>query len=207
MKGQRAASAGLPPWFNIVAAFLGWSLIAPLLGLIALLIRMDSPGPAVFRQSRIGKDGKPFTMYKFRTMRRDPAGAKGADYEAPVDFQTFIFTPDSRNPRVTRIGEMLRRTSLDEMLQLINVALGDMAIVGPRPEIPEIVRQYPPKYHVRHRTPPGITGLAQVRGRADLTYAETIRYDLGYVKRRSPRLDLAILARTVSVVLRGTGAR
>ena len=194
--------------FDLLAALLGWFCISPLLALLALLIKIDSPGPALFRQRRIGADGRPFTLYKFRTMR-EPAGVtnNGTHEFGEVDFERFVFTPNRPDPRVTPIGRVLRRTSLDEMPQLINVIRGEMAIVGPRPEIPELVRQYPPAFHARHRVRPGITGIAQIRGRSDLTYAETIRYDLAYIRRRSLRNDLAILARTLAVVLRGTGAR
>ncbi len=207
MKPPRAtAGEGLPRWFDLAAATLGWVSLAPLLALIALIIRLDSPGPALFRQVRIGRQGRPFVVYKFRTMRASdgPASMSTAD---GIDFERFVFTPDRPDPRVTAIGRALRTTSLDELPQLLNILRGDMALIGPRPEIPELVRLYPPEFHRRHAVRPGVTGLAQVNGRSDLTYAKTIRYDLAYVRRRSPRHDLAILARTVGAVLRGTGAR
>jgi lipopolysaccharide/colanic/teichoic acid biosynthesis glycosyltransferase len=122
------------------------------------------------------------------------------------DPERFVFTP-LRDPRRTRLGTILRTTSLDEAPQLVNVILGDMAVVGPRPEAPEAMAQYPPHAHARHRVRPGLTGLAQIRGRADLTVGETVRYDLAYARHRSPRLDVAILSKTAGVVLRRTGAR
>jgi lipopolysaccharide/colanic/teichoic acid biosynthesis glycosyltransferase len=194
--------------FDLLAALLGWFCISPLLGLLALLVKIESPGPVLFRQRRIGADGRPFTLYKFRTMREPTAASSnGTSDFGEVDFERFVFTPDQPDPRVTPIGRVLRRTSLDEMPQLINVIRGEMSIVGPRPEIPELVRLYPPAFHARHRVRPGITGVAQIRGRSDLTYGETIRYDLAYIRCRSLRNDIAILARTLAVVLRGTGAR
>lgn len=207
MRGRQQATAqspreGLPRVAEVFLAALGFALIWPLLALLALLVRLESPGSPLFRQVRVGLNGRPFTVYKLRTMRAD----------APVqdltvgDFGTFMFTP-VRDPRRTRLGAVLRATSMDEAPQLLNVLRGEMALVGPRPELPAIVAQYPPAYHARHAVRPGLTGLAQVRGRADLTMGTTIAYDLAYVRHRSARLDVAILARTVAVVLRRTGAR
>ena len=196
--------------FDLLAATLGWLLIGPLLALLALLVKLDSPGPVLFRQRRVGRNGRPFVVYKFRTMRIDgpsPAKPAGSPHGEGIDWERFTFAPDRPDPRVTPLGRVLRRTSFDEMLQLINVIRGDMALVGPRPELPEIVRRYPPSFHARHTVRPGITGLAQVSGRADLTYAKTIRYDLAYIRWRSLRNDLAILGRTLGAVFRGSGAR
>ena len=188
---------------HIYVSALGLTVLWPFLALIALLIRLESPGAPVFRQVRVGRGGRPFTVYKFRTMRKDaPPG------ELRVrDFGSYVFTPPGGDQRRTRIGTVLRVTSMDEVLQLLNVLRGEMTLVGPRPEIPEIVAQYPPHYHARHDVLPGITGLAQINGRSDLTYSEIIAYDLDYVRRRSPALDLHILLRTPLVVLRKEGAR
>jgi lipopolysaccharide/colanic/teichoic acid biosynthesis glycosyltransferase len=193
---------GLPRVADLFVAALGLSLVWPLLALMALLIRLESPGSPLFRQVRIGRGGRSFWVYKLRTMRSD---APDADLTVS-DFDTFLFTP-TRDPRRTRIGALLRTTSLDEALQLLNVVKGEMAIVGPRPEVAEIVEQYPPAFHDRHRVRPGLTGLAQIKGRADLTVGETIAYDLAYARRRSARLDVSILLATAAVVLRRTGAR
>jgi lipopolysaccharide/colanic/teichoic acid biosynthesis glycosyltransferase len=192
---------GLPRACDVFIAALGWAVLWPLLALLALLVRLESPGSPVFTQTRIGRDGRRFTCYKLRTMRAGPSRAVHFD-----DLDSFLFTP-THDPRRTRLGSILRATSLDEAPQLVNVILGDMAVVGPRPEVPEVVRKYPPAYHARHQSRPGLTGLAQIHGRADLTVGETVRYDLAYVRHRSPRLDLAILAKTAGVVLRRTGAR
>jgi lipopolysaccharide/colanic/teichoic acid biosynthesis glycosyltransferase len=188
---------------DIYVAAVGLALLWPLLALLALLIRLESPGSPLFRQRRIGRGGRPFTIYKLRTMRRD---APKGDLTV-ADFATYVFTPAGPDPRRTRIGAVLRATSMDEVPQLLNVLRGEMALVGPRPEIPEIVAQYPPAYHRRHAVPPGITGLAQVSGRSDLTYAQTIALDLAYVRQRCAALDLRILARTPAAVLGGVGAR
>ena len=182
---------------------LGLTLLWPLLALLALLIRLDSPGSPFFTQTRVGRNGRPFTVYKFRTMRQ---AAPTADLTVQ-DFRSFVFTPAGHDPRRTRLGALLRRTSLDEAPQLLNVLRGEMALVGPRPEMVAIVRQYPPAYHARHNVRPGLTGLAQINGRSDLTYSQTIAYDLEYVRRRSAALDLRILAQTPLAVLRGDGAR
>ncbi|MGD9891844.1 MAG: sugar transferase [Dehalococcoidia bacterium] len=195
-------AGGLPRTADLFVAALGLSLIWPLLALMALLIRLESPGSPLFRQVRVGRGGRPFRVYKLRTMRSDAAVAD----LTVSDFDTFRFTP-ARDPRRTRIGAVLRTTSLDEALQLLNVVQGEMAIVGPRPEVPEIVAQYPPGFHHRHHVRPGLTGLAQIKGRADLAVGETIAFDLVYARRRSRRLDVSILLATAAVVLRRTGAR
>ena len=199
MRGSRGMRA-----LDVYVAAVGLALVWPLLALLALLIRLESPGSPLFRQTRIGRDGRPFTIYKFRTMRRT---ASAAPAPRVGDFATFVFTPPGGDARRTRLGSVLRRTSWDEVLQLLNVLRGEMALVGPRPEIPEIVDAYEPAWHERHASPPGITGLAQINGRSDLPYTVIIAYDLLYVRRRSAALDLRILARTPLAVLRGDGAR
>ncbi len=191
--------------FDLVVAILALTVLWPLWALAVLLIKLDSPGPAVFGQRRIGYKGRPFTCYKFRTMA---AAAQESPYSERIDdFRSFVFNPPRLDPRVTGVGRILRRTTLDELPQLLNVVRGDMALVGPRPELPEIVAQYPPEYHSRHRVKPGMAGLAIANGRADLTYHEAIIYDLDYVEHHPFRRDLAILARTAVAVLRGEGAR
>ncbi|MDO8613484.1 MAG: sugar transferase [Dehalococcoidia bacterium] len=171
---------------------------------MAALVKLDSPGPPIFKQKRVGYRGRPFTLYKFRTM---VVGAEGQQPEI-ADFRTHKFEPlkpPSRDPRVTTMGWLLRRLSLDELPQLLNVLRGEMSLVGPRPETLKVVDKFPPAYHLRHETKPGLTGLAQVNGQADITYHEKVMYDLEYVKRQSSSFDLAILLRTIRVVLRGKG--
>lgn len=193
---------------DICLSVLGLALSAPFCLLIHVAIKLDSPGPVLFRQTRVGRNGRPFTLYKFRSM-----GLVG-EAVAPLplviaDFHCYVYSPavPGRDPRVTRVGGFLRATSLDELPQLYNVLCGEMSLVGPRPEIPEIVAQYPPAYHRRHQVRPGITGIAQINGRSDLTYHQILLYDLDYVERHSWWRDLGILARTIGVVLTGRGAR
>lgn len=171
-------------------------------------MRLDSSGPVVFRQPRVGRDGRIFMMLKFRTMSLRPEDAHDLNPVPQVaDFDKYVFDPLYGGKQYTRIGRFLRTTSIDELPNLINVLRGDMSIVGPRPEVPELVEQYRPEYHRRHKVRPGITGLAQVNGRASLTYEKTIAYDLEYVDDHSLLRDLGILARTLPVVLSRRGAR
>lgn len=179
--------------------------LAAMLG-TAVVLAIELKGNPFFLQPRIGLHGRQFTMLKLRTMRHPRPGEE--DHYHVDDFKTFVFAPPDRpNPRITRIGAFARKTSLDELPNLFNVLKGDMSLVGPRPEIPEIVAQYPPEYHRRHDVRPGIAGLAQVNGRSDLTYDETATYDLRYVDNHSVLTDLSILLRTVLRVARGSGAR
>jgi lipopolysaccharide/colanic/teichoic acid biosynthesis glycosyltransferase len=177
-----------------------------LVAVMAVVLAFDLRGNPFFLQTRIGLHGKPFTMYKLRTMRHAPPGQQPT---YPVaDFKTYVFSPaGERDPRLTRWGEFARKTSIDELPNLVNVFKGEMSIVGPRPELPEIVAQYPPAYHRRHDVLPGIAGLAQVSGRSDLTYDEIVTYDLAYVDSHSVLTDLHILWRTFLVVLTASGAR
>jgi lipopolysaccharide/colanic/teichoic acid biosynthesis glycosyltransferase len=194
-----------------VAVALGVLLLASLLiVLIVVLIKLDSKGPVLFRQRRVGYGGRQFTLYKFRTMvhrMNDGTGEGAAPLSGEIDFKTYVFDPAGSAEGITRVGKHLRRLSLDELPNLLNVLKGEMRLVGPRPETPELVALYPAEYHERHEVKPGITGLAQVKGRRDLTYHETMLYDLDYVRDHSLRRDLAILARSVPVVLSRKGAR
>jgi lipopolysaccharide/colanic/teichoic acid biosynthesis glycosyltransferase len=190
---------------DIAIAIVGLVLFLVTFPFIALAIKLDSRGPVLFSQRRVGYRGKKFTIHKYRTMSHE--GHK--PYETPKldaeHFRTFVFTtPVSR---LTRVGRFLRATSLDELPNFWNVLKGDMRLVGPRPEIPELVEQYPPEYHRRHEVKPGITGLAQISGRGDLTYEETMQFDLDYVNNHSLARDLAIVARTLPAVLTRKGAR
>lgn len=185
-------------------------VIAPFAALATLImaavLAIELRGNPFFVQERIGKGGQPFRMYKLRTMRH-PVPGEEERFEVR-DFASFVFSPSgARHPRLTRAGAFARKLSLDELPNLVNVLRGEMSLVGPRPEIPQIVRQYPPCYHRRHDVLPGIAGLAQVSGRSDLTYAETIKYDLQYVESNNVWRDALILLKTVAVVARGSGAR
>ena len=188
-------------------------LFAPLFALIALAVRLDDGAPMIFRQLRLGENGRPFTMYKFRTMRvgsdRDVAEAQvrrhmSGAVEGELDGKpVYKLWPD---PRHTRVGAYLRRWSLDELPQLYNVLKGDMTLVGFRPPIPSEVEQYPQWYFDRFAVKPGITGLWQVSGRNERTYEEMVVFDLEYQTRRSLRLDFELILRTPLVVLLRRGA-
>ena len=183
----------MPRAFDILVATAALILFAPVLLVAAIAIKLGSRGPVLYRQRRIGRDGRPFEMLKLRTM------VQGSD---PVGVGTAVGRDD---PRVTAAGRFLRRTSLDELPNLANVLRGEMAIVGPRPTIPAQVDDYTPRQRRRHEVLPGITGWAQVQGRAGIPWEERIELDLWYVDHRGPALDLRILARTARLVLSGHG--
>ena len=192
--------------FDVVVSLLALPVALPLALVMALLLAVELRGNPLFVQERIGLGGRPFRMYKLRTMRHASPGEE-RQYE-DIDWKTFVFSPPGvPDPRVTRLGGFARRTSLDELPNLLNVLRGEMSLVGPRPELPELVAQYPPEYHRRHTVRPGIAGLAQVRGRSDLAYDEIMQYDLQYVDSHSLPGDIRILLETVAVVFRGDGAR
>jgi len=193
--------------FDIAVAATVLLLLSPVIIILAFVVRLESPGPVLFSQQRVGRGGKRFTIYKFRTMRPDAQGRNEIVVPQVSDFSEYVFDPLHGGKQYTRIGRLLRSTSLDELPNLVNVLRGDMSIVGPRPEVPELVDQYLPEYHRRHNVKPGITGLAQISGRASLTYEETMHYDLQYVDDHSFVRDLAILARTVPTVLSRRGAQ
>jgi exopolysaccharide biosynthesis polyprenyl glycosylphosphotransferase len=190
--------------FDLLLSLLALLVTAPLFPVIALAIRFDSRGRPIFAQRRAGMDGKAFRLYKFRTMRADAEEqlATVVDLDQLED-PMFKLNGD---PRVTRVGRILRRLSLDELPQLYNVLRGDMSIVGPRPEQVELVQRYRPEHHFRLTVKPGLTGPMQVYGRGELTFAERLAVELDYVENLSLAQDIKILATTVPVVLRGKGA-
>jgi lipopolysaccharide/colanic/teichoic acid biosynthesis glycosyltransferase len=191
---------------DLVVAVLVLVVLAPLILLIALLVKLDSPGPVLFRQQRVGRDQKPFRVAKFRTMRH------GADHDVHRDHVLALISSGTPAPkltgdaRVTRFGRFLRRMSLDELPQLWNVLCGDMSIVGPRPPIPYEVEQYPQHWFSRFAVKPGLTGLWQVSGRSEVSLEEMIELDAEYVRRRSVALNVLIILRTVPAVLSQRGA-
>jgi lipopolysaccharide/colanic/teichoic acid biosynthesis glycosyltransferase len=221
---QRATSArsqhALSRALDVMLAVGLLVMLAPLMVLIAIAVRLDSPGPVFYRQRRLGLQLRPFTVNKFRTMRHGAShdahrafvlaliageqpqhGAR--KQEAQADGSLYKLAGDER---VTRIGSLLRRSSLDELPQLWNVLRGEMALVGPRPPIPYEVEHYPPHWFERFAVKPGLTGLWQVSGRSQLTLEQMVQLDVEYVRRRSPWLDLSILARTVPAVISARGA-
>ena len=194
--------------FDVLVSATALVVLSPVLAALAVIVRLESSGPVFFRQPRVGRDGKLFDIYKFRTMRVAPQeDLRSSPVPEVSDFASYVFDPLYGGKQYTRIGRLLRSTSLDELPNLLNVLRGDMSIVGPRPEVPELVAQYPPEYQRRHAVRPGITGLAQINGRGSLTYEQAILYDLEYVHDHSLLRDLLILARTVPVVLSRKGAQ
>jgi lipopolysaccharide/colanic/teichoic acid biosynthesis glycosyltransferase len=183
----------VPRAFDVVLAAAGLVASSPVVLLAAVAIRLESRGPAIYRQRRAGRYGRPFDLYKLRTMQL------GAD---PVGVGTPVLPGD---PRVTTVGRMLRRFSLDELPNLLNVLRGEMAIVGPRPTLPAQVELYSERQRRRLEVKPGLTGWAQVNGRAGIPWAERIELDVWYVDHRSAALDVRILARTARLLLSGHG--
>lgn len=183
--------------FDIVCSFLGLLILAIPMMIIALIIIIDSPGAPIFKQERLGINGKPFMIYKFRSMRLD-AEENGPQWA------------DEHDPRCTHFGQILRRTRLDELPQLYNILRGDMSFVGPRPERAYFYRefeQYIPGFSNRLLVTPGLTGYAQVNGGYSLKPEEKIIYDMEYIENRSIQVDLTCIVKTIRVVLCGDGAR
>jgi len=217
---------------DLVIVALSMVFLLPLMAFIAILIKWDSPGPAIFRQERITarrriRNGQiyweeiPFTIFKFRTMRTDAKSTIhrqfieayiAGDDKRMADLQSAQRAEDAQyklvqDPRVTRVGSFLRKTSLDELPQFMNVLLGNMSLVGPRPPIPYEVELYLYHHHDRLRTVPGITGWWQVRGRSATSFEEMVRMDVDYIRRQSAWLDIKIIIMTVTAVVNGKGAR
>ena len=196
--------AALRRALDVVVSSAALLLFLPVLMLIALLIRLTSPGPVLFVQTRVGQGGTEFPVFKFRSMylnaeERLHTVLAGNERSGPV-FKM------KRDPRITRVGRVLRRCSLDEVPQLLNVLRGEMSLVGPRPALPREVALYTPEQGVRLSVVPGLTGLWQVSGRAELSFEASVALDREYVERQSLWLNVVILARTVPAVLTGHGA-
>ncbi len=222
-RGQPETVAGLPTlrldaplvggwdyrvkrWMDYLGAGLGVVLLAPVFLAIAVAIRLDSPGPIFFRQERVGLHGKLFRVWKFRTMAAD-ASQRQAQLEQHNETADGILFKVKHDPRVTRVGALLRRTSLDELPQLFNVLCGQMSLVGPRPLPVRDVAKFDGWHNIRHQVLPGVTGLWQISGRSDIdTFDDVARLDLHYIDNWSLNLDLAILAETVGIVFLGKGA-
>jgi lipopolysaccharide/colanic/teichoic acid biosynthesis glycosyltransferase len=185
-------------------------LVIPML-LIAMAIRLETPGPALYRQQRLGRGGRAFTMYKFRTMRIGGSDSQHRELIARElrgeDTSVNGSWKIDSDPRVTRIGSLLRRTSADELPQLLNVLRGQMSLVGPRPCLDWEAEMFPARFAERFDVPPGLTGLWQVSGRSTMGTLEMLELDLAYVRSWSFWTDLMILLRTVPTLLRGHGAR
>jgi lipopolysaccharide/colanic/teichoic acid biosynthesis glycosyltransferase len=191
--GPSPSGRGLPRAADLMIAAIALVIASPLLLAAALAIKLGSRGPVIYRQPRVGQHGRVFDLFKLRTMR------KGAD---PIGVGTAVIADD---PRVTRVGRLLRRFALDELPNLANVLRGEMAMVGPRATLPAQVALYTPRQKRRLELRPGVTGWAQTHGRAGIPWEERIELDVWYVEHRSPALDLRILAMTPLVLLRGQG--
>ena len=190
--------------FDKVLAITGIVVGAPLFVILALAIKLDDGGPVLFRQTRVGKDGRTFSVCKFRTMVPDAEKLKAG--LADQNQQQWPLFKIRRDPRLTRLGPWLRRWSLDDLPQLVNVLTGQMSLVGPRPALPDEAAMYGDRVRRRLAVKPGMTGLWQVNGRSDLSWDESVRLDLRYVENWSLMLDLQILWKTWAAVARGSGA-
>lgn len=202
--GVRADQGSSKRTLDVIVALCGLTVVAFVLPIIALAIALDSPGPVLFRQQRIGRDGRPFSIVKFRSMSPDAErelAALVADNQASGPL--FKLRND---PRVTRVGRVLRRYSLDELPQFWNVLVGDMSVVGPRPPLPAEAQSYDGVVIRRLAVKPGITGPWQVSGRSDLTWEQSVRLDLHYVDNWSIQTDVIYIARTVAAILSPKGA-
>jgi len=188
---------------DITLALLAIASLTPLMVVLGVLIYLESPGPIFYTSERIGKDGVSFAFFKFRTMVKG-ADALRAQLEA-LNERDAVFFKLSKDPRVTRLGGFLRKYSLDELPQLLNVLRGEMSLVGPRPPLASEVEKYKPEHLIRFAVIPGLTGLWQVESRRDPSFASYIALDMRYVHNWSLWLDMRVLFRTVGVVLRGTG--
>ncbi len=201
--------------FDIVFASLMLLVAGPLMLVIALLVKKSSPGPVMFIQERLGRDGTPFRFYKFRSMNHNSDDAIHREFAA-----MFISGDDDacsanssgekvfklkRDPRITAIGAFLRKTSLDELPQLLNILKGEMTLVGPRPPIAYEIENYQPWHMERLKAVPGLTGLWQVSGRSSVSFDEMVRLDIRYINEWSLWKDIVIMAKTLPVVLKGTG--
>lgn len=205
----------IKPLFDFTAAFFTLVILSPVLAVIAVMIRLDSPGSPVFRQERVGKDGRKFILYKFRSMYKNNDDSKYKAFitryirekvVSPLDENGQDIYERVHDPRVTRLGRVFRKTNLDELPQLFNILKGDMSFVGPRPDITFAVDMYDESARKRLMVKPGLTGLWQASGRKKLYFEEMIKLDMDYIKRQSLLLDIMIVILTARAVLKGEGS-
>jgi lipopolysaccharide/colanic/teichoic acid biosynthesis glycosyltransferase len=190
---------------DLLGASCGLIVLSPLLLATALLIRLESRGPILFRQTRIGLNGREFIMYKFRSMSTD-AEKQRAALEQQNESADGVLFKMKMDPRITRVGRIIRRHSIDELPQLLNIVKGDMSIVGPRPALPGEVDQYDIQARKRLQAKPGLTCLWQISGRSELTFSQQVDLDIRYLQNKSMTADLKIIALTVPAVVTGKGA-
>lgn len=189
---------------DLAVATFGLILCAPTMIFIAILVKLDSPGPIIFAHKRIGKDGKGFKMFKFRSMVHDAEEILKRDSELKRAYENDYKIKS--DPRITKIGKFIRNHSLDELPQIINVLRGEMSLVGPRPVIEDELRKYGPLAEKLLVVKPGITGLWQISGRSNISYEERVKIDTDYIENYSILMDLKILFKTIPVVIFGSGA-
>ncbi|MDH7480980.1 MAG: sugar transferase [Armatimonadota bacterium] len=189
---------------DVVISLIMLIILAPLMLLVALAIKLESEGPIIYKQTRVGKNGREFTFYKFRSMFRD-ADKRLAELRHLNEADGPIFKIKN-DPRITKVGRIIRKTSIDELPQLINVLKGDMSLVGPRPPLPVEVAQYTARDRQRLNVIPGITCLWQISGRSNIGFDRWVELDLEYIRNQSLWLDLKILLLTIPAVIKGTGA-
>ena len=195
----------LKRFLDVVLSAAALVVLAPLFLVLALLIKLTAPGPVFFVQVRVGRFGRPFSFYKFRSMYVDAEARKAALLAQNQSADGVIFKMKN-DPRITPIGRILRKTSMDELPQFLNVLFGDMSLVGPRPPVPSEVRQYTLEDRKRLNVRPGLTCLWQVSGRSDIPFKEQVSLDKQYISSHSLRQDLVILLRTIPAILSGRGA-
>jgi exopolysaccharide biosynthesis polyprenyl glycosylphosphotransferase len=190
---------------DLVGALALLVVTAPILLAVALAVKLEDGGPVFFRQVRVGKDGRHFVIFKFRSMLQNAEALK-AQLLAQNEMRDGILFKIRKDPRITRVGRLIRKLSLDELPQLFNVVRGDMSLVGPRPPVPSEVARYDPAHRRRLSATPGITCLWQVSGRNEIDFQGQVRLDVQYIERQTLGLDLAILLRTIPAVISGRGA-
>ena len=190
---------------DVVISLLTLVLLSPLLIIVGLLIKQESNGPALFKQQRVGLYGKTFTMFKFRSMSQD-AQAQRNKLERHNEMSSGVLFKIKNDPRITPLGKIIRKTSIDELPQLINVLRGEMSLVGPRPALPNEVSQYSFNDRTRLNVLPGITCLWQVMGRSEIPFEQQVRLDLKYIKKQSLLLDVSLLLKTIPAVIKAKGA-
>lgn len=190
---------------DIVISLSTLALLSPLLVIVGTLIKYESNGPALFKQQRVGLNGVTFTMYKFRSMLQD-AQAQRDQLELHNEMESGVLFKIKHDPRITPIGKIIRKSSIDELPQLINVLRGNMSLVGPRPALPNEVSQYSFNDRVRLSVLPGITCLWQVMGRSDISFKQQVQLDLKYIEQQSLLLDATLLLKTIPAVIRAKGA-
>lgn len=190
---------------DILVALAALLSLSPLFVLVATLIKLESKGDVLFKQSRVGLNGLPFTMWKFRSMSVD-AEAQRHDLDLQNEMSTGVIFKMKRDPRITRVGVLIRKTSIDELPQLVNVLKGEMSLVGPRPSLPSEVSEYSRADRRRLAVTPGITCIWQISGRSDIPFEQQVKLDVQYIEKQNLRFDLWVLLKTIPAVLKARGA-